>query len=69
MNGQLGIVAVMVAGAAAYLLRQTWRTWTGKKAGCGKGCDCSGTAVKQPNNPVTFIPSDQLGLRRARSQE
>lgn len=65
MDWQLGIVTVMVAGAAVYLLRQSWRTWTGKKAGCGKGCDCTGAAAKEPqDNPVTFIPADQLTLRR-----
>ena len=36
---QLIAVALLVALAAGYVLRATWKTWFGKsKAGCGSGC-------------------------------
>ena len=34
---QLIAVAVIVGLAAAYVVRSAWRTWAGKKAGCGSG--------------------------------
>jgi len=37
MELQTGIVLTIVAAALAYLLRYLWRTWQGKKAGCGCG--------------------------------
>lgn len=60
MDTQLLIVGVIVSAAAVYLGRRSWRTWTGKKAGCGKGCDCSGgKAAQRP----ALISSDELTLR------
>jgi hypothetical protein len=38
MDGQLLIVGLVVAAAGAYLLRSAWKTWAGKKTGCGSGC-------------------------------
>lgn len=36
---QLVLVGVLVACAAGYVLRATWRTWFGAaKPGCGSGC-------------------------------
>lgn len=37
---QLVIVGAMVAVAALYVLRATWKTWFGQAAekGCGAGC-------------------------------
>jgi len=59
MNGQLAIVLLIVGVAVLYLGRQTWRTWSGKGKGCGKGCCDS-----HPNPSETaLIPSDQLTLR------
>jgi hypothetical protein len=60
MNWQLLLVALIVAGAALYLGRQTWRTWSGKKAGCGGGCGCAPTAA---GGSSTIIPPDELTLR------
>lgn len=34
------IVLVLVAGAAAYLVRALWRLWTGKGGGCGSCGGC-----------------------------
>ncbi len=39
MNWQLAIVGVIVAGAAAYLMRQTWRSWHPARGKCGGCCD------------------------------
>jgi len=66
MTWQLAAVSVIVTAAAAYLVRQTWRTWNGRKAGgCGGGCGCSS---KQPgghlNGTAALIPSEQITLRR-----
>jgi hypothetical protein len=35
---QLVAAVTVVALAAAYIARATWKTWFGKKAGCGSGC-------------------------------
>ncbi len=36
---QLVLVGLVVAFAAGYVLRATWKTWFGaSKAGCGSGC-------------------------------
>jgi hypothetical protein len=59
MNWQYPVVVVVVVAAAAYLLRQTWRSWHGRKAGCGGNCECSG---ERPN-VITIIPVDQLKVR------
>ncbi len=64
MSWQLAIVLLIVAAAAAYLVRQTWRTWSGAAAGCRGGCGCSRTQAAPPEGKVTLIPSDQLTLRR-----
>jgi hypothetical protein len=62
MDWQLIAVSGIVLVAAGYLLRQTWRTWSGRKAGCG-GCGC---AKEQSANatPAALIPAEQLRLRR-----
>ncbi len=59
MLWQLIIVGVVVAVAAFYLVRQTWRTWTARKRGCGD-CGCA-----RPASPTsqTLIPLEQLTLR------
>ena len=62
MVWQLVIVAVIVAAAAWYIARATWRTWSGRKSGCGGGCGCgSKTAAEQKG---TVIPVEQITLRR-----
>ena len=64
MDGQLLLVGVIVTGAAGYLVRQTWRTWTRSRSGCG-GCGC-GSKTAGPaagNGQVTLIPTEQLSLR------
>jgi hypothetical protein len=35
---QLAATLALVGLAAAYIARTTWKTWTGKKSGCGSGC-------------------------------
>jgi len=59
MNWQLLAVGVIVAAAVSYLARQTWRTWSAKKSGCG-GCGCG----SKSNDNATVIPVEQLTLRR-----
>jgi hypothetical protein len=39
---QLAVTYLIVGAAAALVLRSAWRTWTGKKAGCGTGCEKCG---------------------------
>jgi hypothetical protein len=60
MDLQLPTVVLIVAGALVYLGRRTWQTWSGKKVGCGNGCNCSG---KKAESPPVLIPSEQLTLR------
>jgi hypothetical protein len=66
MDWQLLLVGLLVAGAAGYLVRQTWRTWTVSKTSCGGGCDCGGkaTAPTAGNGRATLIPPEQLSVRR-----
>ena len=36
---QLIVVGVLVAAAAAYVVRAAWKAWSGRSAkGCGSGC-------------------------------
>lgn len=67
MDWQLAAVGLIVAVAGAYLLRRSWRTWFGRKAGgCGSGCHCNtnGAAARGPAGQETLIPVEQLTLRR-----
>lgn len=48
MDGQLAIVGILIVAAVAYLARSAWRTYAGKKAGCGSGC---GTCESEPSKP------------------
>ena len=64
MDWQLAIVLLIVVAAAVYLVRQTWRTWSGAAGGCRSGCGCARTQAESPESKVTLIPADQLTLRR-----
>jgi hypothetical protein len=65
MDGQLLIVGTLVAAAGAYLTRRAWRTWGGRKSGCGGACGCAGSAERSHGDePDPFIPREQLTLRR-----
>jgi hypothetical protein len=66
MNWQLLLAALIVAAAACYLARQAWRSWAGKKSGCG-GCGC-GKAPAAAAGQRTIIPVEQLTLRRPGSR-
>ena len=37
-NWQLAATLAIIGLAAAYVIRLTWKSWTGKKTGCGSGC-------------------------------
>ncbi|MBY0526844.1 MAG: FeoB-associated Cys-rich membrane protein [Gemmataceae bacterium] len=64
MDGQLIVVSVIVASATLYLARQTWRTWSGRKAGgCGGGCKCD-SKTAQGESKTSFIPVESIGLRQ-----
>ena len=46
---QLTLVGVVIALAASYTLRASWKTWFGaSKSGCGSGC---GTCAKPAPEP------------------
>ncbi len=66
MDWQLLLVGMIVTGAACYLARQTWRTWTRSKTGCGGGCGCGSKTAQAAatNGHFTLIPAEQLSLRR-----
>ena len=68
MEYQWVAVALIVAVAAAYVVRQTIRTWSGsKKTGCGGGCGsgCGSTGAAKTGTAV-FVPADQLTVRARR---
>jgi hypothetical protein len=60
---QLVCVSLLIAAAAGYLGRQTWRTWRAKQSGCGGGCHCHTQTNDSDNGSVTLIPVDQLTSR------
>lgn len=63
------VVGLLVTAAAAYLVRQAWRTLLGRKAGCGTGCGCaSKSSPVESNGKGTLIPSDQITLRLPRAE-
>jgi hypothetical protein len=64
MNAQLVLVAILVAGAAGYLARRAWRTWSASKAGCPGGCGCSSKTRPASNDAVALVPIEELKLRR-----
>jgi hypothetical protein len=64
MSWQLSLVLCLIAVAAAYLVRQSWRTWTGQGKGCGGRCQCGDTAPSQTTaTSPNLIPVEQLTLR------
>jgi hypothetical protein len=54
---QLAVTLILVGLAAAYVARSAWRTWAGRKAGCGSGCGAC--AAKPPGPPD---PPGRIGL-------
>ena len=58
MGWQLLVAAGIVALAAAYLVRQTWRAWNGTKSGCGGGCGCASKPTQHKSDPL--ISTEQL---------
>jgi hypothetical protein len=67
MNWQWLAVGISVTLASLYLARQSWRTWSGRKSGCGS-CSCaSKTAVPKTAGMATFIPSSELMVRSRRN--
>ena len=66
------LVGVILLAAAAYLVRQIWRTWFSAKAGCGGGCSCAGKKTDAKANAdgpsTTLISVNELTQRiRTRS--
>ncbi len=67
MDWQWPAVGVSIALAAAYVARQTWRTWSAKKAGCG-GCSCAGkTGPASAQDGSTLISPSELTARLRRN--
>lgn len=62
MEWQLVAVAACFAGALGYLSRQTWRTWSGRKSGCGS-CACS---AKPKAAAPSLISTTELTARLRR---
>jgi hypothetical protein len=68
MDWQLPLVGVCVALAAAYLANQTWRTWRGRRPGCGGGCagGCgsdSASPSQKKTSADSLVSVDQLTAR------
>jgi hypothetical protein len=59
------VVGVIVTAALGYLVRAAWRSWRGRKAGCGGGCACAAKNPVQGTADVPhLIPSESLTLRQ-----
>ena len=65
------LVILAVAGAAAFLLRQGYRTLLGRRsrlgACCDKGCATTPEPAKQPAERIHFIPVESLTARSRKS--
>jgi hypothetical protein len=67
MDWQLGVVGIIIAVSAGYLLRASWRTFLGAKSNCGGNCGCGGKLKASVNNgPVTLVPLNQNRLRNSK---
>jgi hypothetical protein len=66
MGWQMYVVLILVAVAAVYVLRRLGHTWFGATRGCSKGCGCSASAADKhgAHGAATFVPAEQLSLRR-----
>jgi hypothetical protein len=55
---QLAVVGALVAVAALYVARATWKTWFGRSAkGCGAGCGkCAAPAAEPERNGRFPLP-------------
>jgi hypothetical protein len=50
---QLVVTLLIVGLAAGYVVRTTWREWSGKKAGCASGCGkCATPATEEPKGRI-----------------
>src|SRR5947209_1928077 len=63
MDWQLGLTVLCVALASGYLVRRSWRTWSGAGKGCGGG---GGAPKAAPPAPLvsTDEPTQRLRARR-----
>ncbi len=69
MVWQLVMVGVLVAGAAGYVARQTWRTWFGSAGkGCRGGCGCAGKSASAKNEADLIPVTDLTARLRHRSR-
>lgn len=48
---QLTVTLIVVGLAAGYVARAAWRTFAGRKAGCGSGCGACAAAKPTPVDP------------------
>jgi hypothetical protein len=52
---QLTLVGLLVAAAAAYVVRAAWKAWSGKSAkGCGAGCGKCATTTPEVKQEGRF---------------
>ena len=57
---QLAAVLMIVSAAAIFVIRQTIRSWQGKKAGCNQGCGCGPANQDIKFSQPALITSEQL---------
>jgi hypothetical protein len=52
---QLVATLAIVALAAAYVARSTWKAWTGRKTGCASGCGkCATPPAPEPKGRIAL---------------
>ncbi len=65
------LVLLAVAGAAAFVLRQGYRTLMGRRSRigscCDKGCATTPAPSKQPAERIVFLPVESLTSRTRKS--
>ena len=67
------IVLLLVTASFAYIAYSSWKTWFGRKSGCGGSCACEDKSEKFGSTSKrgdTFIPLESIVLReKGRSSE
>ena len=58
MGWQMWVTGLLIALAAAYVLRSLWRAVSGVKAACGSGCGKCSTSVAEERPGM--IPLSQI---------
>jgi hypothetical protein len=61
MEWQWYLTYAVILVAGGYIGLRGWRAWRGSKGSCSGGCGCTSA---EPKAPSTFVPSEDLVIRK-----